>query len=87
MLRYNEALGRKLNVKHRTIHYDVQEVEPGLWRWNIFPRGAQRPFIVAPATDIETSSRFGRARLPPACGSGIQQHLEPVARRKGSLCT
>lgn len=22
---------------HRTIKYDVQEVEPGLWRWNIHP--------------------------------------------------
>jgi hypothetical protein len=21
---------------HRTIQYDVQEVEPGLWRWNIY---------------------------------------------------
>jgi hypothetical protein len=24
-------------VKHRTINYDVQEVQPGLWRWNIYP--------------------------------------------------
>lgn len=24
-------------MKHRTIDYDVEEVEPGLWRWNIFP--------------------------------------------------
>jgi hypothetical protein len=26
-------------VKHRTIDYDVQEGEPGLWRWNIHPPG------------------------------------------------
>jgi hypothetical protein len=25
------------SVIHRTVDYDVQEVEPGLWRWNIFP--------------------------------------------------
>jgi hypothetical protein len=24
-------------VKHRTVDYDVQEVQPGLWRWNIYP--------------------------------------------------
>lgn len=24
-------------MKHRTIDYDVQEVEPGLLRWNIYP--------------------------------------------------
>jgi hypothetical protein len=22
---------------HRTVQYDVQEVQPGLWRWNIYP--------------------------------------------------
>ncbi|WP_139069971.1 hypothetical protein [Tardiphaga robiniae] len=22
---------------HRTVEYDVKEVEPGLWRWNIYP--------------------------------------------------
>jgi hypothetical protein len=22
---------------HRTIRYAVQEVEPGLWRWNVYP--------------------------------------------------
>ena len=25
------------SVFHRTVAFDVQEVEPGLWRWNIFP--------------------------------------------------
>ena len=24
-------------MKHRTVDYDVQEVESGLWRWNIYP--------------------------------------------------
>jgi len=23
----------------KKIDYDVQEVEPGLWRWNIYPQG------------------------------------------------
>jgi hypothetical protein len=23
-------------MKHRTVDYDVQEVEPRLWRWNIY---------------------------------------------------
>lgn len=27
----------RVRVLHRTVQYDVQEVEPGLWRWNIFP--------------------------------------------------
>ena len=22
---------------HRTVEYDVQEVQPGRWRWNIYP--------------------------------------------------
>jgi hypothetical protein len=26
-----------IRVKHRTVDYDVQEVQPGLWRWNIYP--------------------------------------------------
>jgi len=26
-------------MKHRTVDYDVQEVQPGLWRWNIYPEG------------------------------------------------
>jgi hypothetical protein len=24
-------------MKHRTVDYDVQEVQPGRWRWNIYP--------------------------------------------------
>jgi hypothetical protein len=24
-------------VVHRTVDYDVQEVQPGRWRWNIYP--------------------------------------------------
>jgi hypothetical protein len=24
-------------VLHRTIEYNVQEIEPGLWRWTIYP--------------------------------------------------
>ena len=26
-------------MKHRTVDYDVQEGQPGLWRWNIHPPG------------------------------------------------
>lgn len=26
-------------VKHRTVDYDVEEGQPGLWRWNIYPPG------------------------------------------------
>jgi len=26
-----------LQVLHRRVRYDVQEVEPGLWRWIIYP--------------------------------------------------
>ncbi len=30
---------------HRTVQYDVQEVEPGVWRWNIYAgnRSVQGP--------------------------------------------
>jgi hypothetical protein len=30
---------------HRAVQYDVQEVQPGLWRWNIYPgnRSVQGP--------------------------------------------
>jgi hypothetical protein len=24
-------------LKHRTVDYDVQEIQPGRWRWNIYP--------------------------------------------------
>jgi hypothetical protein len=24
-------------VLHRTVQYEVQEVQPGRWRWNIYP--------------------------------------------------
>jgi hypothetical protein len=24
-------------MKHRTVDFDVREVEPGLWHWNIYP--------------------------------------------------
>jgi hypothetical protein len=30
-----------IQVKHRTVDFDVQEIEPGLWRWNICPGNRQ----------------------------------------------
>jgi hypothetical protein len=60
-------LGRERSVKHRTIDYDVQEVEPGLWRWNIFP-GNQK---------IEGPAEFRtRERAVAACLTEINDGIE-----------
>ncbi|WP_426533665.1 hypothetical protein [Bradyrhizobium sp. McL0615] len=41
-------------MKHRTVDYDLQEVEPGLWRWNIFPGKKER---------LNSAVANGRSRL------------------------
>jgi hypothetical protein len=30
-------------MKHRTVDYNVEEVEPGWWRWIIYPPGPNHP--------------------------------------------
>jgi hypothetical protein len=30
-------------MKHRTVDYDVEEVQPGRWRWIIYPPGRTIP--------------------------------------------
>jgi hypothetical protein len=58
-------------VLHRSVAYDVQEVEPGLWRWNIFPdnRAVQGP------------PRFRtRERAVEACIEEINNGIERTRR-------
>jgi hypothetical protein len=54
-------------VKHRTIDYDVQEVEPGLWRWNIYPSNQK---VQGPAA-FPT-----RERAVEACHAEINNGIE-----------
>ena len=58
-------------VKHRTVDYDVQEVQPGLWRWIIFP-GDQ---IVQGPPHYRT-----RERAVAACMEEINNGIERTNR-------
>jgi hypothetical protein len=62
-------------VKYRTIDYDVQEVEPGLWRWNIFPGNRT----------IQGPPKFRtRERAVEACLAEINDGIERTQRRRGT---
>jgi hypothetical protein len=43
-----EAIGGKF-VKHRSIDYDVEEIEPRRWRWIIDPKKEDEPKVVGEA--------------------------------------
>jgi hypothetical protein len=62
-------------VKHRTVDYDAQEVEPGLWRWKIFlgDRVVQGP------PHFRT-----RERAVEACLGEINDGIERTRRRAGA---
>jgi hypothetical protein len=64
-------------MRHCTIDYDVQEVEPGLWRWNIYPGNRK----------IQGPAHFRtRERAVAACLSEINDGIERTrraARRAG----
>jgi hypothetical protein len=62
-------------VKHRTVDYNVQEVEPGLWRWNIFASD-----LVVQGPPFRT-----RERAVAACQSEINDGIERTRRRAGTL--
>jgi hypothetical protein len=51
-------------VKHRTIDYDVQEVELGLWRWNIYPGNRK-------VSKDRPNSAPANERLKPVCLKSI----------------
>jgi hypothetical protein len=59
-------------VKHRTVDYDVQEVEPGLWRWNILPGNR----MVQGPPHFRT-----RERAVAACHAEINDGIERTRRR------
>ena len=60
------------DVKHRTIDYDVQEVQPGLWRWNIFPGNR----VVQGPPHFRT-----RERAVEACHGEIDNGIERTRRQ------
>jgi hypothetical protein len=54
-------------VNHRTVDYDVQEVEPGLLRWNIYPGNRI----------VQGSAKFrARERAVEACQAEINNGIE-----------
>jgi hypothetical protein len=63
-------------VKHRTIDYDVQEEQPGLWRWIIKPPGrtVQGPLIFRT-----------REQAVEACMEEINNGIERTRRRLGGI--
>ena len=58
-------------VKHRTVEYDVREVQPGLWRWSIYP-GNQ----LVQGTSIYRT----RERAVAACLAEINDGIERTQR-------
>jgi hypothetical protein len=72
------SCGREyIKVKHRTVEYDVQEVQPGLWRWNIYPgnRVVQGPphfrtrELAVQACHGEINNGIERTQNSPDCGT------------------
>ena len=59
-------------MKHRTIDFDVQEVEPGLWRWNIYPGNR----VVQGRPQFRT-----RERAVAACQAEINDGIERTRRQ------
>jgi hypothetical protein len=58
-------------MHHRTVQYDVQEVQPGLWRWNIFPGDRQ----------VQGPARFRtREMAVEACQHEINDGIERSAK-------
>ena len=59
-------------MKHRTVDYDVQEVQPGLWRWNIYPGNRH----------IQGRPQFRSRELAvAACHAEINDGIERTGRR------
>lgn len=54
-------------MKHRTVDYDVEEVQPGRWRWIIYP----------PDRAIQGASEFPtREQAVAACMEEINNGIE-----------
>jgi hypothetical protein len=65
-----------LAVIHRTVEYDVQEVQPGLWRWNIYPgnRAIQGP-VKFRSRELAVEACHGEIN------DGIERTRRQLARR------
>jgi hypothetical protein len=60
------------DVKHRTVDYDVEEVEPGRWRWIIY----------SPGRTIQGPPKFRtREQAVAACMEEINNGIERTRRR------
>jgi hypothetical protein len=59
-------------VIHRTVEYDVQEVQPGLWRWNIYPGNRK----------VQGPVKFrSRGQAVAACHGEINNGIERTRRQ------
>ena len=59
-------------MKHRTVDYDVKEVQPGRWRWIIYP----------PGRTIQGPPKFRtREQAVAACMEEINNGIERTRRR------
>jgi len=59
-------------MKHRTVDYDVEEVQPGRWRWIIYP----------PGRTIQGPPKFRtREQAVAACMEEINNGIERTRRR------
>jgi hypothetical protein len=59
-------------VLHRTVQYDVQEVQPGRWRWNIYPGN----------TKVQGPVKFRTRELAvEACMNEINDGIERTRRQ------
>ena len=57
---------------HRTVNFDVQEVQPGLWRWNIYPGNGH----------VQGPPHFPSRELAvAACHAEINDGIERTRRR------
>jgi hypothetical protein len=63
---------REFQMKHRTVDYDVQEVQPGRWRWKIFPGNR----VVQGPANYRT-----RELAVEACMEEIKNGIERTNRR------
>ena len=59
-------------MNHRTVEYDVQEVQPGRWRWDIYPIGQ---------TVLGPPKFRTREQAVSACIEEINDGIEGINRR------
>ena len=65
-------------MKHCDVDYGIEEDQPGLWRWIIYPKVEHGPRLIGPA-------KFHRREAAvAACIEEINNNLERVRSRKAS---